>query len=144
MAILPISLGTIARGISLANRISKQYKQNPIEIAMDLAKKLGGFSDNFGRIEDLALWLEMGKFGKFHNSNKTYLAHRLTGFNIGETGRREQIKSVIKHIKKYKKNYPNYWLGVVKLNLEYFSFEMPVPFIKLIRKIKHDVLSLDF
>ena len=84
---------------------------------------------------DWALWLELGKLGKFYNFPE-YLVHYLkwennmTNFNI-----RNNLKEQVKIREKYRKYYPNYH-GAIILGWMHYLFSF-LPFRNKIQLIYH-------
>lgn len=102
----------------------------------NIAVAVGGFRDSIGWVEDLALWLELGKRGKMYNFPAYWTAHRMTSINIGETKRREQLGDMLHLIKRFRADYPNYYYARFRLQLSRLAFLLPGSFIQLIRKFK--------
>jgi len=99
-------------------------------------EKVGGY-ENSKYIEDWELWLKLGKIGKFYNFSEYFLRYLGGHDNLSLIHQKEQFKTALKLIKKYRNNYPN-WIPAYFFNfLQYFYALLPV----FIKKFLHPVLA---
>jgi len=72
------------------------------------AVRVGGYGD-WHYAEDWALWLELGKSGKFYNLPQYLTCYTMAGQNKSWIHQRLQTKTVLEIIKKHRSAYPNFW-----------------------------------
>ncbi len=70
--------------------------------------------------EDYDLFLRLGLVGQFANLPETMTSYRQHSGNTSKTQKRNGALTHLKIIKKYKNNYPNYWLAFIKGVLRLF------------------------
>lgn len=70
--------------------------------------------------EDYDLFLRLGLVGQFANLPELMTSYRLHGNNISITQKKNGAVAHLKIIKKYRDNYPNYWLAFIKGILRFF------------------------
>jgi glycosyltransferase involved in cell wall biosynthesis len=85
-----------------------------------LKKSLSEYAvEDFSPVEDFAAHLEIGKKYKFANLPKFYTAYRQHQNNISKTQKKKGIVALEKIIKKYKNDYPNFWLAFFKNKIRF-------------------------
>jgi glycosyltransferase involved in cell wall biosynthesis len=73
------------------------------------AQQVGGYPEEFlGLSEDFGLWLALGQLGKFHNPQRVWNAYRVTGDNISDLKRADQIRDQLHYVRKHRRQYPGY------------------------------------
>lgn len=70
--------------------------------------------------EDYDLFLRLGLVGQFANLPELMTSYRLHSNNISLAQKKNGAVSHLKIIKKYRNNYPNYWLAYLKAILRLF------------------------
>lgn len=64
--------------------------------------------------EDYDLWLRMAKLGKVANLTDCDIAYTKRFGNASTTREKEMYVTILKLVKEYKKEYPNFWLGLLR------------------------------
>lgn len=79
------------------------------------------YDENIPIWEDYELILRLGTKGKLANLPVVMTAYRQHGANISKSRKNSGVKTHLEIIKKYKNQYPNYWLAFIKRNMKYLS-----------------------
>ena len=90
----------------------------------DVVLSLGGYED-LPYAEDWDLWLKLGKIGKIYNFQKYFTCYLSAGQNTSFIKQRPQSKEILKIIKKYRKDYPNYRKGFLINGTQYLYSFLP-------------------
>ncbi len=100
------------------------------------AIELGGFDEKLKLSGDYALWLAMGKVGKFDNLPDTMSTLRLSDAKSNQR-RLTRVKDSIKIIKKFKNDYPSFWFSFLirTVLLIYLS----TPYISVLDRILYKI-----
>lgn len=85
-----------------------QFTHSAVLIRTEVLQKTSGYQPTLA--EDLDLFLQLGKVGKFANLNKFYTAHRVHKNSENDNGIK-MATAVQNIIKKYSAYYPNYFLA---------------------------------
>ena len=101
-----------------------------------VANECGNYNESQEYVEDYALWLKMGKKHKLANIPEYSTGYLLNQEGVTQKNNLKQIRANIILIKKYKKEYPNYILGVLKWRVKGF-----LVFLKLSRLINYLKIS---
>ena len=80
--------------------------------------ELGGYK-NYRFVEDWDLWLRMGQKGKFYNFREYFSLYMNAGQNLSTNNQKLAAKTILKLIKKYRNEYPNYFQASI---LNYFQY----------------------
>ncbi len=116
--------------------IANPFAHGTVLYSKSSFEKVGGY-ENSKYIEDWELWLKLGKIGKFYNFNEYFLRYLGGQDNLSFIHQKEQFKTALKLIKKYRNNYPN-WVPAYFFNfLQYFYALLPV----FIKKFLNPVLA---
>jgi glycosyltransferase involved in cell wall biosynthesis len=78
------------------------------------------YDKEFKCAEDYGLWLRLGTLGKLKNIPEYMVNYTINPRGISQSKYNIQLKSTIKAIKKYKKSYPFYLLGLILWYLRIF------------------------
>ncbi len=95
----------------------------------DVVLSLGGYED-LPYAEDWDLWLKLGKIGKIYNFQKYFTCYLSAGQNTSFIKQRPQSKEILRIIKKYRKDYPNYRKGFLINYTQYIYSFLPNRFKK--------------
>lgn len=82
----------------------------------------GGYQAADRHVEDYALWLRLGRLGKFANLPRVLVSYRVNEQGITQTKNREQVRNVCRMIAQYRQFYPRYWLAYIKWRLQLWGF----------------------
>jgi glycosyltransferase involved in cell wall biosynthesis len=93
----------------------------------DVVLSIGGYED-LPYAEDWDLWLKLGKIGKIYNFQKYFTCYLSAGQNTSFIKQRPQSKEILKIIKKYRKDYPNYRKGFLINYTQYIYSFLPKSF----------------
>jgi glycosyltransferase involved in cell wall biosynthesis len=107
---------------------SNPFSHSSVLFRKDIAQLVGCYGC-FRNAEDWEFWLRLGKKGKLYNFNEYYTAYLYAGQNLSTNSQKDIVKNVYEIIKKYKKDYPNYCMGVMIITMQYLFSLFPV-FIK--------------
>lgn len=80
---------------------------------------VGGYLESDEFSEDYSLWLRMGKVGKLANLKDVCVDFWVNDSGVSTKRNLEQIKTNMGFVNKYKNDYPNYFLAMVKWNAMY-------------------------
>jgi hypothetical protein len=94
----------------------------------DLALKLGGYKI-IKHVEDMELWLRMGKHGKLYNMKEYFITYMTAGQNKSFTHQRENSRTVLEVLKMHKDDYPNFNKAFM-LNYTQYAYSFLPVFIK--------------
>jgi glycosyltransferase involved in cell wall biosynthesis len=84
----------------------------------DTALKIGGYR-TLEFAEDWDFWLRMGIEGKMYNLKEYFAYYLMAQHNNSLRNQKGLARAILKLIKQYKSNYPNYWKGFV---INYFQY----------------------
>ncbi|MFH1292397.1 MAG: glycosyltransferase [bacterium] len=90
------------------------FAHSSVMYSRNLALELGGYKKELGIGEDYDLWLRMGKKGKLANLNDYLLKYRIHSDGTCFKDLIKALKNNIKIIKKYRKDYPNYFFAFLR------------------------------
>jgi len=90
--------------------------------------EIGGYK-NYRFVEDWDLWLRLGKIGKLYNFKEYFSLYMNAGQNISTSNQKLAAKTILKLIKKYKSQYPNYNKAYI-INFMQYMFSFLPAFIK--------------
>lgn len=92
-----------------------------------------GLYRNLRFVEDWDLWLRLGAIGKFYNFQEHFSLYMNAGQNISVSNQRLASKMILKLIKEYKKEYPNYNKAFILNFLQYLFSLLPKVFKKRVQ-----------
>lgn len=107
---------------------SNPFTHATVMFRKDVALKLGGYK-NIKHVEDMELWLRMGKVGKLHNMKEYFITYMTAGQNKSFKQQRENSRTVVDVVKLHSKDYPNFYKAFALNYTQYMYSFLPV-FIK--------------
>lgn len=107
---------------------SNPFTHATVLFKKDLALKLGGYKC-IKHVEDMELWLRMGKHGKLYNMKEYFITYMTAGQNKSFTHQKENSRTVLEVIKMHKDDYPNFKKAYL-LNYTQYSYSFLPVFIK--------------
>ncbi len=107
---------------------SNPFTHATVLFRKDVALKLGGYK-NIKHVEDMELWLRMGKIGKLHNIKEYFITYMTAGQNKSVTHQRENSRTVLEVLKMHKDDYPNFHKAFI-LNYTQYAYSFLPVFIK--------------
>jgi len=107
---------------------SNPFTHATVMFKKDLALKLGGYKI-IKHVEDMELWLRMGKHGKLYNMKEYFITYMTAGQNKSFTHQRENSKTVLEVIKLHKDDYPNFSKAYL-LNYTQYAYSFLPVFLK--------------
>lgn len=90
------------------------FVHSSILARIKLLRNFGGYSANDSHIEDYSLWLQLGKVARFWNLPEIMVNYRLNLTGITQTKNLQQIRAVLRLIRQYRHNYPNFFRAWLK------------------------------
>lgn len=102
----------------------------------EVYEKSGGYNQTLIASEDYDLWLKLGVLGKLYNFTDRSIKYRL---QVHNPYRIMSSKAAFYLIKKYRRNYPNYWKSFLLLWLRFIYTSLPRPdFLeKIVLKLRY-------
>ncbi len=107
---------------------SNPFTHATVLFKKDLALKLGGYKI-IKHVEDMELWLRMGKYGKLYNMKEYFITYMTAGQNKSFTHQRENSRTVLEVLKMHKDDYPNFNKAFM-LNYTQYAYSFLPVFIK--------------
>ena len=107
---------------------SNPFTHATVLFKKDLALKLGGYKI-IKHVEDMELWLRMGKHGKLYNMKEYFITYMTAGQNKSYTHQTENSKTVLEVLKMHKDDYPNFRKAYM-LNYTQYAYSFLPLFIK--------------
>ena len=107
---------------------SNPFTHATVLFKKDLALKLGGYKI-IKHVEDMELWLRMGKHGKLYNMKEYFITYMTAGQNKSFTHQRENSRTVLEVIKMHKDDYPNFSKAYI-LNYTQYAYSFLPVFLK--------------
>lgn len=103
-------------GIRSSILLKNNFFTSTVMFRREAALEVGGFvDDGINLAEDYDLWLRLGTVGKLANLPGVFAKHRKSAYPKEKF--RLFLKKQLALITKYQKDYPNYWLASIVLNL---------------------------
>ncbi len=105
---------------SLIRNIILQYNpfaQSTLLYRKSAARECGGYSTDYKICDDYDLWLKIGTKHKFTNIPQVLTGYRIHNGNITKTKRLTVAREILEIVRKYSKNYPRSYLGIIKAYL---------------------------
>lgn len=101
---------------------SNPFTHATVMFRKEVALKLGGYK-NMKHVEDMELWLRMGKVGKLYNFKEYFITYMTAGQNKSFQQQKENSRTVVNVVKEYGKDYPNFKKAFLLNYLQYsYSF----------------------
>ncbi len=107
---------------------SNPFTHATVMFRKETAMKLGGYR-SMKHVEDMELWLRMGKVGKLYNFKEYFITYMTAGQNKSFLQQRENSRTVVDVVKMHGKNYPNFRKAYI-LNYVQYSYSFLPVFIK--------------
>lgn len=89
-------------------------------------EKLGGYNEAIKQAEDYDLWMRLGKIGKMYNFPEYSIQSLVGETNVGHCKRKEFIESNLLLIRKYRFDYPHFYISYMKSCFEYIDVSIPI------------------
>ena len=94
--------------------LRNQFAHSAVLYRRDRALSAGGYATNVKIGEEYDLWLRMGRIGQFHNLDEYVVDYRIHSQGACVADRLGGAIDTLKIIKRYKNDYPNYFLALIK------------------------------
>ena len=107
---------------------SNPFTHATVMFRKETAIKLGGYRI-MKHVEDMELWLRMGKVGKLYNMKEYFITYMTAGQNKSFLQQRENSRTVVDVVKMHGKHYPNFRKAYTLNYIQYSYSFLPV-FIK--------------
>lgn len=107
---------------------SNPFTHATVMFRKDVALKLGGYKI-MKHVEDMELWLRMGKVGKLYNFKEYFITYMTAGQNKSFIEQKENSRTVVDVVKMHGKDYPNFKKAYM-LNYLQYSYSFLPMFIK--------------
>ena len=104
---------------------SNPFTHATVMFRKDTAMKLGGYK-TMKHVEDMELWLRMGKVGKLYNFKEYFITYMTAGQNKSFIEQRENSRTVVDVVKMHGKDYPNFKKAYLLNYLQYSYSFLPV------------------
>lgn len=98
--------------------VKNPFIHSSVLYSKKVINECGKYNEKEKNVEDYGLWMRIGKKMKLANLNSFSVYYRLNKKGITQSNNLKQIKANILLIKKNRKNYPNYFLGILKWKLK--------------------------
>jgi glycosyltransferase involved in cell wall biosynthesis len=108
--------------------MANPFWHNTVMFRKSAVDSVGGYG-NFRFVEDWDLWLRMGKIGKFYNFKEHFSLYMNAGQNISVSNQKLAGKTILRLLKNYKDEYPNFYKAYC-LNLMQLLFAYLPLFIR--------------
>jgi len=115
---------------------SNPFTHATVMFRKDLALKLGGYL-NIKHVEDMELWLRMGKMGKLYNIQEYFITYMTAGQNKSFLEQRENSRTVVNVVKMHGKDYPNFHKAFLLNYTQYLYSFLPVFFKKRLQSFMY-------
>ncbi len=107
------------------------FAHSSVMFRKSAVEKFGGYGEgeDVKHFEDYDLWMKLGTVGKFANLPIYGLAYRMREGSLSAINRLYVFKKLLKHIRKYKKSYPRYFMALIRAYTRYalYSIYMKIP-----------------
>lgn len=90
------------------------------------AEKVGWYDESLRYATDRDFWLKMGAIGKLYNMPEYWATYLMAGQNTSIVKIREHLRSSLTIMKRYRVQYPHYWLAVVMNRVQYLYSFLPL------------------
>jgi glycosyltransferase EpsE len=104
---------------------SNPFTHATVMFRKDAALRLGGYKQ-IKHVEDMELWLRMGKTGKLYNFKEYFITYMTAGQNKSFKQQRENSKTVVEVVKMYRKDYPHFYKAFILNYTQYLYSFLPV------------------
>ncbi len=111
------------------------FTHSSVVYLKDVARAVGGYEEPYA--EDWTLWLKLGMRGKLYNIPEYLIYYEMAGQNKSWQFQREQSKTILEIISRFRYNYPNFYRGYVLNCMAYWYTFLPVS----VRNLWHPLAS---
>jgi hypothetical protein len=94
-----------------------QFAQSSVLYRKTAFMRAAGYDESLAICNDYDLWLKMGIFCKLANLSEVMVAYLIHSGGISKTKKFKNISETDQLIRRYKKNYPGYFLARIKSGL---------------------------
>lgn len=115
---------------------SNPFTHATVLFRKDVALELGGYK-NIKHVEDMELWLRMGKIGKLYNMKEYFITYMTAGQNKSFLEQRENSRTVVDVVKMHGKDYPNFNKAFLLNYTQYMYSFLPVFFKKRLQSFMY-------
>ena len=102
-----------------------------------VGEKIGWYDETMRYSGDRDFWLKMGLKGKLYNFPQYFSYYTMSGENASITKIRPHLKASLMIMRRYKKDYPNYYIALVFNWVQYLYSFLPL----FIRRLVHRSLA---
>jgi len=106
-------------------------------IRRKVGEKIGWYDETMRYSGDRDFWLKMGLKGKLYNFPQYFSYYTMSGENASITKIRPHLKASLMIMRRYKKDYPNYYIALVFNWVQYLYSFLPL----FIRRLVHRSLA---
>ncbi len=99
--------------------VANQFVHSSIVARTGMVKRAGGYDSAMKHVEDYELWLRLGINYRLANLPAPMVAYRVNMSGITSSNNLEQIRRCCEVAKKYRREYPGFFLAYFKWNLQY-------------------------
>ncbi len=107
------------------------------------AEKVGWYDEMSRYAGDRDFWLKMGKIGKLYNFPEYFSYYTMHGVNTSIAKLRPHLKASLTYMRRYRRNYPGYWLALPFNYVQYWYSFLPSftrrPIHRLLARLKRRV-----
>jgi len=100
--------------------IESCFIHSSVLIRKSILDQVNTYNERYSYAQDYDLWLRMGIASKLHNIPEFMVHYRINPKGITQTKYHEQIAETIQIVKKYKKRYKNFMLGMTLWHMRTF------------------------
>lgn len=104
--------------------LSCPFDHPAVVFRRDAFIRAGGYG-SYEVAEDWELFLKLGKIGKIHNIQKYYVEYLQAGQGMSFKNETKTAVTIIKLITAYRKDYPNYFIGLFLASLQLLYSFLP-------------------
>jgi glycosyltransferase involved in cell wall biosynthesis len=101
---------------------------------LEAAKRVGLYDASIRYAGDRDFWLKMGRIGKLYNFPEYFSYYTMTGQNTSITKIKPHLETALMVMKRYKKDYPNYYPALLVNELQYAYAFLPEGFRRVIHR----------
>ncbi len=87
--------------------LANPFWHNTVMFRKKEVQELGGYR-NYRFVEDWDLWLRIGKIGKLYNFREYFSLYMNAGQNLSTNNQKLAARTILRLIKNYRSEYPNY------------------------------------
>ena len=122
---------------------SNPFTHATVMFRKSVAMKLGGYK-SLKHVEDMELWLRMGKVGKLYNFKEYFITYMTAGQNKSFQQQRENSRTVVDVVKMHKNDYPNFYKAFILNYTQYLYSYLPMFFKKHLQSFMYYLKRKNF